>query len=150
MAKLENTFKKYLMKIMGTRWDADSIETKYLTGIPDIAFGARGINGWIELKQVKAWPKREDTIIKPEHYTAEQVNWLSKRGKKGGNCFVMVRVGADDYFIFTWPWARMIQKGMDKGDYMAKCDFHWKGSIVPDELLNILVTKNMSWELTVQ
>jgi len=134
------------MKIMGTRWDAQSIEDRYSTGVPDLSYGAGGLNGWIELKQIKAWAKRNDTPMRPEHYTAEQVNWLSVRGKKGGSCFVMVKIGADDYFIFTWPWARQVKAGMDKAGYMAHCEMHWKGSIDPEELLNILVTKNMAWE----
>lgn len=136
----ENAFKKYLVKIMGTRWDVQSHEDKYSTGIPDISFGAGGINGWIELKQIPAWSP-SGAAVKPGEYTPEQVNWLNRRGKKGGHCFVFVKVGKDEYFLFRHHNARDVAHGMAKGNYYTSCLKYWIKSINPDDLIKILVAE---------
>lgn len=138
MARLENTFKKYLVTLMGTRWDVQSHEDRYSDGIPDLSFGISGVNGWIELKQIDAWPKMAKTLLKPKKYTSEQVNWLRRRGKKAGNCFVFVKVGAHDYFLFSWHYARNIRQGMTPDEYRACCLAHYHGSIGADQFANEL------------
>ena len=146
MARLENRFKKYLVDLMGTLWDVQSVEDRYSTGIPDLSYGAKGVNGWIELKQIASWPKKDDTLVKPQHYTAEQVNWLVRRGKKGGCCWVLVRVGKDEHFLFSFIYARMVQKGMTRLDYFANCKAYWDGPIDSHDLLNQLTEHSYAHE----
>lgn len=124
-SRRENTFKKYLMRKMGTSWDAQSHEDKYSLGIPDLSFGARGVNGWIELKQIPTWPKLEHGLAKPDKYTSIQLNWLRNRNKKGGHCFVMVKVGKDEIFLFDSDYAGMVKYGMTRGDYNKNCLWSW-------------------------
>lgn len=137
MARRENSFKKYLIKIMGSSWDVQSHEDKFSLGIPDLSFGANGKNGWIELKQIKGYPANPETLMKPEHYTASQVNWIKRRGKKATNCFVLVKV-ADDYYLFHWVYAKHVRMGMTAGDYKTHCHGFWQGNIDPQELLTAL------------
>lgn len=141
MARRENTFKKYLMSIMGTLWDAQSHEDMYSEGIPDLSFGAKGVNGWIELKQIAAWPVRPGTPAKPDRYTPQQVNWLMRRNRRGGSCFVMVKVGEGEYFLFAGNMARHVARGLVRSDYYTMCLASWQGSIVPHELLRHLIDK---------
>lgn len=138
MRKRENTFKKYLVHIMGTRWDVQSHEDSYSENIPDLSFGLCGVNGWIELKQIEKWPARKETLLKPSKYTSGQVNWLNKRNKKGGNCFVMVKVGNNDYFLFDASAARKIKNGMAGEELKDCCIAHWVGGVDPDELVGYL------------
>lgn len=151
MAKLENTFKKYLVRIMGTRWDVQSHEDSLSVGIPDLSYGLNKamdidvtpINGWIELKQIEAWPKLVTrTLAKPKKYTVNQINWLTKRGRFGGHCYVMVKiVETEEYFIFRHSMARLVAKGMLQSDYYRTCLGYWKKSIEPDELAYTLTIK---------
>ena len=51
-------------------------------GIPDANYCHDGIEGWIEFKQTKAWA----VAIKPE-----QVGWIIRRKRAGGNVYIAVR-----------------------------------------------------------
>lgn len=139
MDRRENTFKKYLMSVMGRQWDAQSHEDMYSDGIADLSFGMEGINGWIELKHIPKWPMKENTLVKPKHYTAIQVNWLISRWKKGGNCFVFVKVGKDEYFLFHALIARSIRHGMTRFAYEQRCIMYWRGSVNAKELKDRLL-----------
>lgn len=130
----ENSFKKYLIGKMGTLWDVQSHEDRYSNGIPDLSYGISGINGWIELKQIEIMPADLNKVIKPKKYTSEQVNWLKRRGRKGGHCFVFVKVGDRDYFLFHWTLAKEIKDGESLNFYYQRCMKHWRTSINAHEL----------------
>lgn len=134
MAKIENPFKKYLVRIMGTRWHVQSHEDKYSDGIPDLSFGMSGVSGWIELKAIP-WPNtKHNPTLKPKRYTNIQVNWINRRGKKSGCCFVFVKVGPRDYYLFGYWNARDIKHGQTLSWYQDHCLKHWRGSVCPVEL----------------
>ena len=122
---------------MGTRWDVQSHEDRYSSGIPDLSYGARGVNGWIELKHIKCWKGK--TPVKPDKYTSIQVNWINKRDKKAGHCFVAVKV-ADDYFLLLAEEAKKIKTGMTKDQYKSSCVKHWHKSVLADELLSLITS----------
>lgn len=138
MKRIENTLKKYIMRTMGTRWDAQSHEDRYSTGVPDLSFSLRDGkgNGWIELKQVEKWGK-EGSLVKPRKFTSEQINWLTKRHRYGGGCFVLVKV-EKDYFIFSATMAEEIAKGMTKNGYFLSAIRCWHGSIFATGLTEAL------------
>lgn len=138
MHRRENTLKKYLFEKMGTRWSAQSHEDSLSDGIPDISYGMSGINGWIELKQIERWPVKAETLVKPKHYTPEQVNWLVDRGNKGGHCFVIVKVHCH-IFIFGHHVARDIRSGMSRDDYFVRSYRQWNTSIDINELCDVLI-----------
>tara|TARA_R110000772_G_scaffold251753_1_gene366829 strand:- start:481 stop:864 length:384 start_codon:yes stop_codon:yes gene_type:complete len=75
--------------------DAKSVENSVGPGTPDVNF----IGGWIELKWARAWPKRETTPLRLDHFTIQQRRWLSQRRKKGGRAFVLLKV-AREWFLF--------------------------------------------------
>ena len=68
-------------------------EDRYTIGTPDISYGLNGVNGWIEAKYLDKWPK--SGVVKIDHYTPQQKNWLMERGKAGGKCFLLVGVGSE-------------------------------------------------------
>jgi len=51
-------------------------------GIPDISYGVRGANGWIEAKWDNQMPKVGSKYI--PHFELFQEAWLVARGKAGG------------------------------------------------------------------
>jgi penicillin-binding protein-related factor A (putative recombinase) len=120
---------------MGTRWDVQSHEDKYSSGIPDLSFGIYNTNGWIELKQIKKW--NGDKPVKPDHYTSIQVNWLNRREKSGGNCFVMIKI-ENDYYILAAKEAKKVKTGMNKDQYDSTALAHWHKSIDPGQLSRII------------
>lgn len=86
-------------------------------GTPDINYAgvfrwlapkAVRIEGWTELKQLSAWPKRADTIVKIGHFTEKQRSWLRRRWDAGGVTSLLLRVGptrSADWLLFDGEWA---------------------------------------------
>lgn len=130
----ERSLKKYLIRIMGQRWDVQSHEDQHSEGIPDLSF-ATNIHGWIELKHINDWPK--NNIIVYKKYTAQQVNWLRARGRRAGNCWVLTQINKD-YFLHSWIYARELKNKPSVKDFCNNAVYGWKGSIDPDELAIIL------------
>lgn len=115
---------------MGSSWDAQSHEDRYSSGIPDMSYGIDGVNGWIELKQLPAYP--DNGIIKHPKYTSQQVNWSVKRGKKGGHCFLLFKI-RNDYYLFGWWHCREVRKGVSVEWARSNCIKMWKNSINKNE-----------------
>lgn len=91
-------------------------------GIADVSFvSTNRVHGWMELKQIDEWPKRESTILKIDHYTDDQRLWLKRKGKAGGHVWLFVKVGRD-YLLFDWEAAQRVGK-LNKA---ALYDIAWK------------------------
>lgn len=88
-------------------FDPVRIENAVGPGTPDIAY----IGGWIEDKQLEAWPVRADTPVRVAHYTPQQRAWHSRHSRAGGRVHVVIEV-ARDVFVF-------------RGDEAASGLGHW-------------------------
>jgi len=86
----EKTMRKHLIKVL-RKLDAKSIESPMQPGIPDMNY----VGGWIELKWLKEWPKRPETMVAMDHFTREQRVWLRRRARAGGVVWVMLQVGRE-------------------------------------------------------
>jgi hypothetical protein len=88
--------------------EATRHEDSLQKGIADVSFVANnGYHGWIELKKIKEWPKRESTIVRIEHYTDDQRIWLKQKGRAGGCTWLFLQVGRD-YMLFNWKAAQEV------------------------------------------
>lgn len=92
-------------------------------GIADVSYVSRfGNHGWIELKKINEWPKRESTIVRIDHYTDDQRMWLKRKGKAGGFTWLFLQIKRD-YFLFDWYGAQTIglvpRKQLDELSYMS-------------------------------
>lgn len=72
------------------------------TGIPDVSFGipTTRTQGWIELKQMDHWPTRRVKGI-TLGLTADQIEWLERRGSTGASCWALAQVGTI-YYWYRW------------------------------------------------
>lgn len=95
--KPEQKMWQALKKSVGNLWDAARHEDTLRKGVPDVSFGAKGVQGWIELKCLRSWPVREDTTVKIKHFTETQRVWLWKRGTWGGHTWLLLKV--DRYWL---------------------------------------------------
>ena len=67
-------------------------------GVPDVNY----VEGWIELKQIKNWPVKPETIVKVNHFTVPQRVWLTRRNKASPNCFILLHVDmTDEWLLFN-------------------------------------------------
>ena len=136
MNRREMTLKKYLLRKMGRRWFVQSHEDLHSTGIPDLSFSVKGVNGWIELKQIEKW-SGSGKKAKPKKFTSSQINWLKRANKHGGYCFVLVKVDME-YYLFDADQAKYIAKGMTRTDYLLFSKGFWKDSINQDEFTSLI------------
>ena len=90
----------YLRTGVGPLWEAQRHEDRHSTGIPDVSYSTTH-HGWIELKYLPKAPKRADAVLKIEHFTPDQRNWLTRHGKRGGRCFLLLQV-EQTYMLFSW------------------------------------------------
>ena len=75
--------------------DAIPVDNPRRPGTPDVNY----VEGWLELKYLPEWPKRDRTIVTIETWTPKQVIWHMKRSLAGGKTFLLVQVGGD-YLLF--------------------------------------------------
>lgn len=74
--------------------DAVSVENPVFPGTPDVNY----IGGWIELKWLRDWPKRDGEVA-IRHFTPQQRSWLKRRWLRGGNVFLLLQVG-NEWLLF--------------------------------------------------
>lgn len=86
--------------------DAFAVENRVGVGTPDVNY----IEGWIELKWVRRWPKRPETVVDIDHFSKEQRIWLNRRYQRMGNSWLLLQVGRE-WLLFT---------GQDAADYVGK------------------------------
>jgi hypothetical protein len=117
-------------------WDeATRHEDKLSPGIADVSFVIHGEHGWMELKHLQ-WPKRANTIVRCEHYTAEQRNFLKGKGRAGGNTWLFCQIGRD-HLLFDWQRAQLFGT-LNTEDTLAHANHVWRSRMDWEELADIL------------
>lgn len=108
------------------------------SGIPDLSYSGGGHHGWIELKWLEAWPKREGTIVRIPHYTKEQKHFLLSRGRAGGRCWLLLRVEGY-HFLFDHERAQNVGELTRHGLFMYCQRVEGGGRINFEQLTRILL-----------
>lgn len=81
------------LKKWNPRCDVQRIEDKFSAGIPDMNAHVPGYGDWwIEAKALKEYPKRLVSFVQIG-LRREQVIWLERRKRAGGQVLVLVRIG---------------------------------------------------------
>ena len=124
--------------------EATRHEDTYLAGIPDISYGLRKVNGWIESKYINKWPKARRGVVRFRRYTTKQRNWTIRRQKAGGHCYIILLIGKDiksrEFIIFSGHLAKKLGC-MSRSEMYHNCI--WRGS--DKELERMLQTILISW-----
>jgi len=76
------------------------VENPAKPGTPDVNYDG----GWIEMKHLKAWPKRPTTAIKIPTYTSQQRVFARRRDACGGKIFFLLVVGYE-WALMDGLWA---------------------------------------------
>lgn len=118
-------------------WDeATRHEDKLSGGIADVSFVCGGEHGWIELKQIDAWPKRKNTIVRCKHYTSEQRIFLKRKGRAGGNTWLFAKIGRE-YLLIHWTQAQLFGT-LNSEDTLGLAGHWWSHRMNWEELADIL------------
>lgn len=74
--------------------DPVRIENTCELGTPDVNY----VEGFVELKQVKRYPKRGG-VIRVKHYTEDQKTWAIRRHHAGGRVFLFLKI-SNEWLLF--------------------------------------------------
>lgn len=94
----ENDLRTKVCKII-RKLDPIPVENSACPGTPDINFRS----GWIELKKLKAWPKRDLPVLMP-HFHPGQIAWILRRTLRGGLVLFLLNVGKE-YILLDGAFA---------------------------------------------
>lgn len=122
-------------KMKFTGWHAVRIESSSGNGVPDVTYGLQDINGWIELKYIKEWPKRATTLVKLP-LRPEQKFFFQKRGELSGNVWCFIRI-QDTFFLLSYKEAlEAAYHGWTKDEWLQRQWWHgtYKGVDVLTQL----------------
>ena len=128
-----------LSKAMKGYWSASRHEDSVATGTPDVSWGARKVNGWLELKVIKGWPL-DDKKVAPIDVRSAQRVFLINRSKHGGHCGVFVYVEkTEEYFLFMKTIDfKSLNKTYTRLDWEKQCAIHTSDLPEPTRLLDVL------------
>lgn len=70
-------------RLMGLRWHVQRHEDKYSTGIADLSYACKGVDGWLEAKVLPKWPTT-GTILKPVSERSHHISSGVGRGSGNG------------------------------------------------------------------
>lgn len=93
----EKTMRQRIVKALQSL-DALAVENPMHPGTPDVNY----VEGWIELKWLKRWPKNADkSPVLIEHFTPQQRVWLRRRALRKGNVLLLFQVShTKEWFLF--------------------------------------------------
>jgi len=98
-------------------------------GLPDVHFIIREVPGWIELKDLDDWPKRESTPLRIKHFSQKQRIWLHAYGMSNGRAFIIVHFG-DECFLYDWRASFSLGE-WSQGEMRKHCLMVWKDKEAP-------------------
>lgn len=104
--------------------DPRRVENVLGAGTPDVNY----IDGWMELKQLPAWPARPDTIVALPKLRdrKEQVAFLTRRWMNGGQAWLMLRVKRE-WLLFSGYDVRAVRDGLTYQQLVQVACWHCPG-----------------------
>jgi hypothetical protein len=132
----ESDLWKYVKQGMMGKWHVTRIESSAGNGVPDVSFGLKDKQGWVELKYIPEWPKRSTTKVKLP-LRPEQKHWINARGSLSGHVWVLCRI-QDDFYLLDHLAANLLVAGSTKEYWDEYCTAHWVKRIDFDEFYGVL------------
>jgi hypothetical protein len=110
--------------------DAMAVENGAQPGTPDVEC----ILGWIELKSLDHWPKVGDRPVRCDHFRQLQRLWLTRRSRKGGPCWLLLRV-KNEWLLLAGDVAASILGTSNKSTLVTAALKHWASTPTDSDLL---------------
>ena len=110
------------------------IENAVYSGTPDVSYCIDGKEGFLELKYIEEYPKRESTVVAVDVRQAQRT-WLHDRNIAGGRCYLAMSVKNKDIYIFD---------GLQAAMFLGKS---WKKEDLKKHSLLFWVDREVKWDL---
>lgn len=120
--------------------DALAIENPICPGTPDVNY----IGGWLELKWLRSWPSRENTVVQLPHFTIQQRRWLRDRHALGGDAWLLLQCKAE-WLLFTGRDAHDYVGNLTREGLYKVVRARWTRGLKDKELVECLTRDWESW-----
>lgn len=103
-------------------------------GMPDVEY----VGGWAELKWIARsdWPKRARTVVRLDHYTDEQRNFLLRRWNFGEAAWLILQSG-EEWFFWNAPAAQAVGT-LTREQLQETATYYFKTKPTADQVCTIL------------
>jgi hypothetical protein len=114
--------------------DGVSVENPACPGTPDINY----VEGWIECKWLRSWPKKADTPVRLEHPLKDnQRAWLRRRRIHKGRVWVLLQCKRE-WFLFYGEVAAEHLGYVCRAKLFLVAYKYWSHGLNTDELIEAL------------
>lgn len=113
-----------------------AVENPICPGTPDVNHA----HGWLELKHLDAWPKRETTFVDFPTWSQEQRLWFKQRLKAGGRVDLLVRISRDEWFLVAGDVALWAIGCLVRTELVGVALRHWPRGLDRRELAELCST----------
>lgn len=110
---------------------AISVENRAYPGTPDVNF----VDGWLELKWMRAWPVNDDTVVAIDHFRPEQRVWLYERYTAGGNVGLLLQINRREWLLFDGATASRYVGRVTRAELITRAHAYWPAGLGEPELL---------------
>lgn len=105
-----------LKNAVGSLLHMTRVEDSLGHGVSDVTWSNhKGLQGWVELKVIPAWPVRVKTLVKVERFTPQQKLFLLNTGP--GSWFLLKVDTANEWLLFDWQSAQEVGYWTKEGLY---------------------------------
>lgn len=109
---------------------AKPVENPACPGTPDVAY----IDGWVELKKIRRWPKDSHGKVIVHHFTPQQRIWLQDWCTAGGEAWLLLQVGRNEFLLFWGEDAANKLGKVDRLELLSLADVHWRQGLDETQL----------------
>jgi hypothetical protein len=113
--------------------DAIAVENPARPGTPDVNF----VEGWVELKWVRAWPKNETTIVPFKHFTPQQRVFHIRRRQAGGISWVLIQCRRE-WILLAGEVAALVVGQSTRQELFDHAHRTWTNGLVQKELVECI------------
>jgi hypothetical protein len=120
------------------------VENIVRPGTPDVSY----LKGWVELKWLRAWPKREETPVRLDHWTQVQRLWHYRWRAKGGTSWVLLQC-RHEWLLLDGALAALHLGSVNRKGLLELCAGYWDG-VVWSEMALLLSSDLGKYEFTMK
>lgn len=114
--------------------DGFAVENMCLEGTPDVNYA----EGWIELKWLKDWPKRESTIVRARKFNKHQRLFLEDRCRVGQAYLILQVEKTQEWLLFWGATAAKVVDAATQKELRQHALAVWKGRTFDTEIAECL------------
>ena len=113
--------------------DAIAVENPVRPGTPDVNF----VEGWVELKWLRAWPKGENTPVRFNHFTPQQRVFHIRRRQAGGISWVLIQCRLE-WLLLSGEVAALVVGHSTREELFKFAHRTWTKGLVQKELVECI------------